>query len=34
MFKTKDQATAWALEQFDKYGIRQPNSFTKQEIIN
>ena len=34
MFKTKDQATAWALEQFDNYGIRQPNSFTKQEIIN
>lgn len=32
MFKTKEDAADWALNQFNKYGIRQPDSFTEDEI--
>ena len=32
MFKTKEDAANWALEQFNKYGIRHPDSFTEEEI--
>lgn len=34
MFKTKDEAADWALEQFDKYGIRHPDSFSEDEIAD
>lgn len=32
MFNTKQELTDWALEQFNKYGIRQPEILTEQEI--
>lgn len=32
MFKTKDDLTHWALEQFNKYGIRQPGTLTEKDI--
>mgnify|MGYP001160117399 FL=1 len=32
MFKTKEDLTHWALDQFNKYGIRQPETYTEQEI--
>ncbi len=32
MFKTKEDAASWALDQFNKYGIRQSDSFTEDEI--
>ena len=34
MFKTKEDAANWALDQFNKYGIRQPDSFTEDEIAD
>ena len=34
MFKTKEDAANWALDQFNKYGIRQPDSFTEEEIAD
>jgi len=32
MFNTKKELTEWAIEQFNKYGIRQPETYTEQEI--
>jgi len=32
MFNNKDELTTWAIEQFNKYGIRQPETLTEQEI--
>ena len=32
MFKKKEDLTVWAIEQFNKYGIRQPETLTEQEI--
>ena len=32
MFKTKQDLTEWAIDQFNKYGIRQPETYTEQEI--
>jgi|TARA_B100000902_G_C27106559_1_gene811464 hypothetical protein len=32
MFKNKQDVTDWALDQMNKYGIRQPESYTSQEI--
>tara|TARA_A200000159_G_scaffold87514_1_gene81039 strand:+ start:916 stop:1098 length:183 start_codon:yes stop_codon:yes gene_type:complete len=32
MFNNKDELTNWAIEQFNKYGIRQPGTLTEQEI--
>jgi hypothetical protein len=34
MFKTKEDAADWALDQFNKYGIRHPDSFTEEEIAD
>ena len=31
MFKKKEDSTVWAVEQFNKYGIRQPETLTEQE---
>ena len=31
MFKKKEDPTVWAVEQFNKYGIRQPETLTEQE---
>ena len=32
MFNTRQDLTEWATEQFNKYGIRQPETYTEQEI--
>jgi len=32
MFNTKEDVTTWAIEQLNKYGIRQPETLTDQEI--
>tara|TARA_A200000159_G_scaffold159563_1_gene178362 strand:- start:94 stop:276 length:183 start_codon:yes stop_codon:yes gene_type:complete len=32
MFNTKQDLTEWAIEQFNKYGIRQPETYTEQEV--
>ena len=32
MFESKQDLTEWAIEQFNKYGIRQPETYTEQEI--
>ena len=32
MFNTRQDLTEWAIEQFNKYGIRQPETYTEQEI--
>ena len=31
---TKEDATAWALYQMNKYGIRYPDTYTEQELID
>jgi hypothetical protein len=33
-FKNKKEMTDWAYEQFDKFGVRKPESYTEQELIN
>lgn len=32
-FKNRAEFEAWAYEQFDKYGIRQPNTYSQEELI-
>ena len=32
MFNTRQDLTEWAIDQFNKYGIRQPETYTEQEI--
>jgi|TARA_B100001094_G_scaffold38962_1_gene33360 hypothetical protein len=32
MFNTRQDLTEWAIEQVNKYGIRQPETYTEQEI--
>ena len=32
MFNTRQDLTEWTIEQFNKYGIRQPEIYTEQEI--
>tara|TARA_B100000900_G_scaffold357368_1_gene327657 strand:+ start:1503 stop:1682 length:180 start_codon:yes stop_codon:yes gene_type:complete len=32
MFQTKEQATEWALDQLKKYGIKQPQEYTVEEL--
>lgn len=34
MFNTKDDLADWALGQFKKYGIRQPDTYTADEIAD
>lgn len=33
-FKNKKDFTKWAHDQFHKYGIRQPDTYTEQELID
>lgn len=33
-FKNKQDLTDWAMDQFNKYGIRQPDTYTEQELID
>ena len=33
-FKNKQDLTDWAMYQFNKYGIRQPDTYTEQELID
>lgn len=33
-FRNKTDFEAWAYEQFTKYGIRQPDTYTEQELID
>jgi hypothetical protein len=33
-FKNKKDFTEWAHDQFHKYGIRQPDMYTEQELID
>lgn len=33
-FKSKEDLTDWAMDQFNKYGIRQPDTYTEQELID
>ena len=30
--KTKQEFTDWAYEQFDKYGVREPETYTAEEL--
>jgi len=32
MLKDKQELTEWATEHFTKYSIRQPNTYTQQEL--
>ena len=32
MFKTKKEFADWAYEQFDKYGVRKPETYTAEEL--
>ena len=32
MFKTKEQATEWGLDQLKKYGIKQPYEYSEKEL--
>ena len=32
MFNTRQDLTEWAIEQVNKYSIRQPETYTEQEI--
>ena len=31
---TKEDVTKWALDQMNKYGIRHPDTYTEQELID
>ena len=33
-FKSKKEITDWAYEQFDIYGVRKPETYTEQELID
>lgn len=33
-FKNKAEFETWAYDQFIKYGIRQPDTYSEQELIN
>jgi aspartyl-tRNA synthetase len=33
-FKNKKEFEQWAYDQFDRYGIRQPDTYTEQELID
>ena len=33
-FKTKQDFTDWAYDQFDKYNVRKPESYSEQELID
>jgi hypothetical protein len=33
-FTSKKDLTDWAMDQFNKYGIRQPGTYTEQELID
>jgi hypothetical protein len=33
-FASKKDLTDWAMDQFNKYGIRQPGTYTEQELID
>jgi|TARA_B110000971_G_C19920456_1_gene458922 hypothetical protein len=33
-FKNKAEFEVWAQEQFTKYGIRQPHTYSEQELID
>lgn len=33
-FKNKKDFTEWAFDQFHKYGIRQPDTYTEHELID
>ena len=33
-FKNKQDFEEWAYEQFAKYGVRQPNTYSEQELID
>lgn len=33
-FKNKTDFEDWAFDQFNKYGIRQPNTYSEQELID
>lgn len=32
-FKNRQQFEEWAFDQFKRYGIRQPDTYTEQELI-
>jgi len=32
-FRNRQEFEDWAYDQFDKYGIRQPDTYTEQELI-
>ena len=32
-FKTKEDLTKWAYDQFDRYDVRRPESYKEQEFI-
>ena len=34
MCNTKDELTEWALNQFTKYGIKQPDDYSEQELLD
>ena len=33
-FKNKKEFGDWAYEQFDKFNVRKPETYTEQELIN
>jgi len=33
-FNTKEDLTEWAYDQFNKYSVRRPESYTEQELID
>jgi hypothetical protein len=33
-FKNRADFEVWAFDQFDRYGIRQPDTYTEQELID
>jgi hypothetical protein len=33
-FKSKKDMSDWAYEQFNKYNVRRPESYTEQELID
>lgn len=34
IFKDKKDLTDWAYEQFDKFSVRKPETYTEQELVN
>lgn len=33
-FKNKQELTDWTYEQFDKYNVRKPETYTEQELVD